>query len=160
VYERFFTLPVVDLDGLLNGRNTTTGKEGIINLGKGLVLCNVLYVPNLSCDVIFVSQLIYDLSCAITFSDKLCVIQDHTSRTVIGLGEQQVELFHSLCGIDNKTTDHFDLIHCDVWGPYHVHSSCDDFSHVVEVYLLVEKSEVVNTLTLWWLLNLTEKLKL
>lgn len=51
----------------------------------------------------------------------------------------------------NKALASFDLIHCDLWGPYRVPSSCgaryfltifDDFSRAVWVYLLLEKSEV------------------
>ena len=47
------------------------------------------------------------------------------------------------------------MIHCDVWGPYRVQSSCgaryfltiiDDFSRTVWTYLLLEKSEVQNVL--------------
>lgn len=45
----------------------------------------------------------------------------------------------------------FGLIHCDLWGPYRIPSSCgatyfltiiDDFSRNVWIYLLLEKSEV------------------
>ncbi|MDD0148375.1 DDE-type integrase/transposase/recombinase, partial [Shigella flexneri] len=51
----------------------------------------------------------------------------------------------------NRANCAFELIHCDVWGPYRVKSSCgaayfltivDDFSRAVWTYLLVEKSEV------------------
>lgn len=172
--------------GLPDERNTIANKEGTINFGKGLVLNNVLYVPNLACNLISVSQLIHDSNCVVTFSDKLCVIQDRTSRTVIGVGEQQNGVYHfrtvtfvqacktsgadsftmwhrrmghpssqivsllpsihvgkkdkheQVCDIclrakqardvfipsQNKANEPFDLIHCDVWGPYSVSSSC------------------------------------
>jgi len=51
----------------------------------------------------------------------------------------------------NKSSECFSLIHCDVWGPYRVPSSCgavyfltivDDFSRAVWTYLLLAKSEV------------------
>lgn len=51
----------------------------------------------------------------------------------------------------NKVVRLFDLIHCDILGPYSEPSSCgafyfltivDDFSRVVWVYLMIEKSEV------------------
>ncbi|KAG7536483.1 GAG-pre-integrase domain [Arabidopsis suecica] len=54
----------------------------------------------------------------------------------------------------NKSTECFSLIHCDVWGPYRVPSSCgavyfltivDDFSRAVWTYLLLAKSEVLKT---------------
>lgn len=56
----------------------------------------------------------------------------------------------------NKATDCFDLIHCDLWGPYRVPSSCgavyfltimDDYSRTVWIYLLLEKSEVKTVLS-------------
>ncbi|RDY05141.1 hypothetical protein CR513_11055, partial [Mucuna pruriens] len=65
-------------------KNTIVDKEGTINLGKGPVLRNVLYMPNLACNLISISQLIHDSNCVVTFSNKLCVIHDHTSRIMIG----------------------------------------------------------------------------
>ena len=56
----------------------------------------------------------------------------------------------------NKSIECFSLIHCDVWGPYRVPSSCgavyfltivDDFSRAVWTYLLLAKSEVRTVLT-------------
>ena len=52
---------------------------------------------------------------------------------------------------ENKTTRIFELVHCDLWGPYDKLSSCgaryfltivDDFSRAVWVYLLIDKKEV------------------
>ena len=49
----------------------------------------------------------------------------------------------------------FELIHCDLWGPYRTVSSCgasyfltivDDFSRAVWIYLLVDKKEVSSML--------------
>lgn len=46
----------------------------------------------------------------------------------------------------NKANEPFALTHCDIWGPYHVHSSYgasyfltieDNFSRIVWTYLLV-----------------------
>jgi hypothetical protein len=56
---------------------------------------------------------------------------------------------------ENKTFGIFDLIHCDLWGPYRTVSSCgasyfltivDDFSRAVWIYLLVDKTEVSSML--------------
>ncbi|XP_026397161.1 uncharacterized protein LOC113291895 [Papaver somniferum] len=53
---------------------------------------------------------------------------------------------------ENKADDFFDLVHCDVWGPYRTSSSCgahyfltivDDYSRCVWVYLMAHKTEVV-----------------
>ena len=55
----------------------------------------------------------------------------------------------------NKASYPFDLIHCDVWGPYRTPASCgavyfltivDDFSRAVWTYLMLEKSEVATLL--------------
>lgn len=55
----------------------------------------------------------------------------------------------------NKASAPFELIHCDVWGPYRTLSSCgaayfltvvDDYSRAVWTYLMLEKSEVQNLL--------------
>ncbi|KAH9689130.1 retrovirus-related pol polyprotein from transposon RE1 [Citrus sinensis] len=52
---------------------------------------------------------------------------------------------------NNKASDIFELIHCDLWGPYRTTSSCgahyfltivDDFSRGVWTYLLIAKNEV------------------
>ena len=52
---------------------------------------------------------------------------------------------------DNKASELFELIHCDIWGPYRVKTSCgasyfltivDDASGGTWVYLMKEKSEV------------------
>ena len=56
---------------------------------------------------------------------------------------------------ENKTLGIFELIHCDLWGPYRTVSSCgasyfltivDDFSRAVWIYLLVDKKEVSSML--------------
>ncbi|KAJ3698018.1 hypothetical protein LUZ61_001723 [Rhynchospora tenuis] len=55
----------------------------------------------------------------------------------------------------NKANESFELIHCDIWGPYRVASSCgahyfltivDDFSRAVWVYLMKDKSETAGLL--------------
>ncbi|KAJ4790588.1 Retroelement pol polyprotein-like [Rhynchospora pubera] len=55
----------------------------------------------------------------------------------------------------NKANESFELIHCDIWGPYRIASSCgahyfltivDDFSRAVWVYLMKDKSETADLL--------------
>lgn len=52
---------------------------------------------------------------------------------------------------DSKASRTFEIIHCDLWGPYNTVSSCgaryfltlvDDFSRAVWVILLIDKTEV------------------
>ncbi|XP_010274487.1 PREDICTED: uncharacterized protein LOC104609798 [Nelumbo nucifera] len=56
---------------------------------------------------------------------------------------------------ENNAKKIFDLIHCDLWGPYSVRASCgatyfltivDDFSRAVWIFLLNDKNEVGKTL--------------
>ncbi|KAH7567201.1 hypothetical protein JRO89_XS07G0030900 [Xanthoceras sorbifolium] len=70
--------------GLPNGNHTTAIKEGKIVLSDGLILKDVLYVPDLNVNLISVSQLLATLNYFITVTDKLCIIQDRNSRTLIG----------------------------------------------------------------------------
>ncbi|WVZ25460.1 hypothetical protein V8G54_004004 [Vigna mungo] len=204
--------------GLPNGAYTTATKEGTVYLGGRLKLTNVLFVPKLSCNLISVSQLSDESNCTIQFTNKLCVLQDRTSRMLIGAGKRkdglyylygvqkiqihmvdgmnQVDLWHKrlghpsfkitqsiptvskikVQGLVNKNCDvcfrakqsrekfpasnHkageiFDLIHCDLWGPYRNPSSCgayyfmivvDDYSRGVWIYLLADKKEVSKSL--------------
>ena len=56
---------------------------------------------------------------------------------------------------ENKTLAIFELVYCDLWGPYRTVSSCgasyfltivNDFSRAVWIYLLVDKKEVSSML--------------
>lgn len=205
---------VACLVGLPDGKRTNATNEGTVLLEGGLKLTNVLYVPKLSCSLIYVSQLLDESNCTVQFTNKLCVMQDLTSRMLIGAGEHkdglyyfrgirvvkayktdgvnQIELWHRCLGhlsfkitqsildisknkceeLSNKNCDiclrakkpreqfsvseHkangiFELIHCDLWGPYKNPSSCgafyfmtivDDYSRGVWIYLLTDKKEV------------------
>lgn len=204
---------------LPNGVQTLATKQGSVNLASGLVLRNVLYVPNIKCSLISIGRLISDNTCLVTFTDCLCVIQDRTSRMPIGLGKFQHGVYYfrpvtqqilsnamstvaspfvlhqrlghpssqalsyisnstSLSNIkkcldscdvcprakqtrsvfalsDNKAAEIFDLIHCDLWGPYSKSSTfgahyflsiVDDFSRAVWVYLLIDKIGVASSI--------------
>ncbi|CAJ2632240.1 unnamed protein product [Trifolium pratense] len=199
--------------GLPNGKNAVAEKEGTVVLDGHLKLTNVLYVPDLNCNLISVSQLTEESNCFVQFTNKFCVIQDHTSRMLIGAGEQREGLYY-FCGVplsralkvvenetmslwhqrlghpshkvvtmlpfasirgkeikcikdcdvcfrakqcreefilsNNKASDIFELIHCDLWGPYRTAALCgahyfltivDDFSRGVWIYLLNDKTE-------------------
>ncbi|XP_074288382.1 uncharacterized protein LOC141613544 [Silene latifolia] len=60
---------------------------------------------------------------------------------------------NSFSNNEQRALDIFDLIHCDLWGPYRIPSSCgakyfltivDDFSRATWVYLLLDKTEVTD----------------
>jgi len=191
--------------GLPNGSSVVATKEGSIFFDGNLRLKNVLYVPGLTCNLIYVSQLTDDHDCFVQFTKHLCVIQDHTSRMLISADKRQDRLYffrsvprvvamkadtntslefwqkrmghpslpvrkllprvsckdsksslNKICDVcqkakhcrdkfsdsEHKALEIFELIHCDLWGPYRTQASCrashfltiaDDFSRAVWV---------------------------
>jgi hypothetical protein len=82
--------------GLPNGHTATSNKEGTIKLTDGLKLKNVLYVPELNCNLISISQLSDESNCNVQFTTNLCAIQDRTSKMLIGAGERRDGLYFFL----------------------------------------------------------------
>jgi len=74
--------------GLPNGTHIMASHRGILSLENELHLAYVLYVHTLKCNLISIAQLCKDMHCTVTFSDYVCISQDHTIRTPIGAGEQ------------------------------------------------------------------------
>jgi len=101
--------------GLSNGQHITSIKKGSMVLDGGLKLNNVLYVPELNCNLISVSQMMDELKCVVQFTNKLCVVQDCISRTLIGAGEWRDELYF-LRGVRNVIAYKTDGLHSmDLW---------------------------------------------
>jgi len=82
------------LVGLPNGENSITTKSGLVQLNSKIVLYDVLFVSVLNCNLISIAQLINELFCTMTFTHKLYVIQDHSLRTLIGVGEQRRGVYY------------------------------------------------------------------
>ena len=80
--------------GLPNGKEAIAKNEGTIVLDKHLKLNNLLYVPNLKCNLISISQLIKESNCIVQFTYKFCIIQDPNSRMLIGTSEQREGLYY------------------------------------------------------------------
>jgi transposase InsO family protein len=74
--------------GLPDGKDVAAIKEGSVILDSGLRLNNVLFVPQLNCNLISVTQLIDDSDCIVQITNALCVIQARTTRMLIGVGER------------------------------------------------------------------------
>ena len=74
---------------LPNGGYSMTIKHGSVQFSPKLTLHDVLFVPNLDSSLISIAQLIEEVFYTVTFTKKLCEIQDHTTRSPIGLGEQR-----------------------------------------------------------------------
>ncbi|GJT64366.1 retrovirus-related pol polyprotein from transposon TNT 1-94 [Tanacetum coccineum] len=79
--------------GLPNGKRSYAIKEGTITLDDKITLKNVLYVPDLKCNLISVYQLLDDYDGVAQFTNKFCVMRDRTSRMLIGAGEQLEGLY-------------------------------------------------------------------
>jgi len=80
--------------GLPNGAHTIAIEIGLSSLGENLQLENVLYVPNLKCNLVSISKLCKQFNYAVTYFDDFCVIQDCTLRILIGSGEQREEVYY------------------------------------------------------------------
>jgi len=80
--------------GLPNGKETMANKKGTVKLSKNLKLNNVLYTPDLRCNLISIAQVSRDLNCYVTFYDDICFLQDRTSRSLIGVGEAQGGVYY------------------------------------------------------------------
>ena len=75
------------LVSLPNGAKTVSTIVGRARLSPKIALTDVFYVPNITCNLISIRQLIYAINCQITFANALCVVQDRTSKMLIGAGE-------------------------------------------------------------------------
>ena len=71
-----------------------SAKEGTIKLSDNLKIKNVLYVPDLDCNWLSISQLVDESNCDVYFIGKLCAIQDRTSKMLIGVGEPRDGLYY------------------------------------------------------------------
>ena len=76
---------IIDLP---NGEKTVTDKQGTVTLDKGVKLHETLFVLSLTCNLISVSRICKNLNCTVTFDKNSCIVQDHTMRTLIGMGEE------------------------------------------------------------------------
>ncbi|XP_074304320.1 uncharacterized protein LOC141639035 [Silene latifolia] len=79
--------------GLPNGQQVVSTTMGSVFINDSLTLHCVLFVPNLTCNLISVSQLILDDKLSFTFAKNSCLIQDPSSRKTIGAGELRDGLF-------------------------------------------------------------------
>lgn len=74
-----------------NGKPVRATHVGTTHIGSSLILSNGLLILELHCNLISVAKLSMNIPCQITFYLTHCVIQDHTSRRTIGVGELRGE---------------------------------------------------------------------
>ncbi|KAL9241264.1 hypothetical protein vseg_015395 [Gypsophila vaccaria] len=204
--------------GLPDGQQVLATRVGRISLTPSLTLDRVLYVPQLTCNLISASQLSDAIPCEFITNSSSCLIQALPTRVVIGTGDRLDGLYYLRCepsyvagSIDvcsagsaltlwhhrlghpsekvvkllpflkannrhlpspcevchrakhtrdrfplscSHSTKPFELVHCDLWGPYdppacsggrYFFTLVDDFSRAVWIFLLNDKTMVFET---------------
>lgn len=76
-----------------NGEKVVATLVGYVRLSDKITLIGVLYVPNLSCNLLSVSQLNDDLQTIVQFDSHICAIQDQT-KELIGTRIKRDELYY------------------------------------------------------------------
>ena len=74
---------------LPDGRFSYASKQGTLVVSSVLSLQNVLLVDGLHCHLISVSQLNQEQQSVFQITDKLCLIQDRITRTLIGVADME-----------------------------------------------------------------------
>ncbi|RVW66050.1 Retrovirus-related Pol polyprotein from transposon RE1 [Vitis vinifera] len=77
-----------------SGEQAPITSIGNLPLNSAATLKNVLGVPSFKVDLMSVSRVTKDLNCSVTFFPHWCILQDLTTRTTIGLGEQRDRLYY------------------------------------------------------------------
>ena len=77
-----------------NGQDSNATKQGTLRLSKDYMLTDVLFVHDFLCTLISVSKLLKQTGCIAIFTDTLCVLHDHFSRTLIGAGEEREGVYY------------------------------------------------------------------
>ncbi|CAM8953513.1 unnamed protein product [Rhodiola kirilowii] len=209
---------------LPNGECFEIRYKGDCILQNGVILHDVLFVPEFQVNLISVYRLVADMKCQMLFTDSNCIIQDHQGRIILKTGKPvgalystkqlklavktdavhslevqksvaEAELWHNRLGhapmdvvhqllkhkipsVNCKNTKYqctvcplakqtrlsfplsthntsvpFELVHSDVWGPFHVPTisgahyfltMVDDYSRAVWTFLMRQKSEAAD----------------
>ncbi|GAA0150606.1 hypothetical protein LIER_09513 [Lithospermum erythrorhizon] len=79
---------------LSDGQPISATKQSCVHLSPTFIIYDVLYVPQFTCNLIYVTQLFDSLNCVVQFTKDTCVIQDLTMRNLIGVGEWRDGLYH------------------------------------------------------------------
>ncbi|KAJ9699454.1 hypothetical protein PVL29_008172 [Vitis rotundifolia] len=84
-------LPTVTL---ANGSQTVAKGIGLAHPLPSLPLTSVLYTPECSFNLIFISKITCTLNCSITFSDKFVTLQDRRTGKTISIRRESQGLYH------------------------------------------------------------------
>lgn len=77
-----------------DGKQVNVTSIGNINLTNGIVLKDVLYVPQFKFNLISIHKLCSDLACVVSFTLTNCVIQDRLMTRSWSLGKAKQGLYY------------------------------------------------------------------
>lgn len=77
-----------------DGTSVPVKSVGSARLLNGIKLERVLYIPEFKCNLVSVDRLIRELNCILIFFRDFCVIQDLSSRNLIGVGHHRDGLYY------------------------------------------------------------------
>jgi hypothetical protein len=79
---------------IIDGSLSVIAKIETIKLTSLLTLHDVLHVPNLSCNLLFISKITSDHQCQANFYSSFCEFQELTTGRMIGSGKEKVVLYY------------------------------------------------------------------
>ena len=77
-----------------HGTQTVSNKQRSMALRENVNLSKVLFVPNLSCNLVFVERITKELNCSVPLFDKSCVLRDYTSSMLFGTCNQMDGVYY------------------------------------------------------------------
>ena len=78
---------------ITDGSLTIVSRKGSIKITENITLTSVLYVPNLSCNLLSISKLTKDFNCIAKFSSSSCEFKELYSRKKIGSAKVHEALY-------------------------------------------------------------------
>ncbi|XP_074309519.1 uncharacterized protein LOC141643998 [Silene latifolia] len=79
--------------GLLDGTSMLVTRVGTMHIRLGIVLHNVLYIPDFKHNLLFVGKLLCDNELLISFDVDKCLIQDPMHNQIVGIGKRTDGLY-------------------------------------------------------------------
>lgn len=81
------------LVNLPNGTQVKVTHKGKLRIGKGIVLNNVLLVPNFKFNLLSIKRLCEQLGCTVEFMERLCMLQAPSLRRPLAIGKDFIGLY-------------------------------------------------------------------
>ncbi|KAL2931145.1 Retrovirus-related Pol polyprotein from transposon RE1, partial [Bienertia sinuspersici] len=115
------------LISLPDGSVKTVSYVGIILLTSHITLKAVLYVPDFTHNLLFVSKFLEDNSLSAIFTSSSCLLQLHLTKKQLALGENHEGLFlfhmnhsHSFCSVSSSDDDSIAATDASNYADIHV----------------------------------------